>query len=128
MWMHFYFSATGKHRIYFQIYSFMFLFYLFHLKCSSFLTRKIKSTKFKEGLGYFSLVILSSLSYSTLPSAAFGQSFSRKQTKTNIWGRNLTLIMWSKESNFLKWIFVLVVLIVTGVFVFVWVVFVFFFY
>lgn len=36
----------------------MFLFYVFHLKCSSFLTRKIKSTKLKEGLGYFSLVTL----------------------------------------------------------------------
>lgn len=59
MWMHFYFSDTGKHRIYFQIYSFVFLFYIFHLKCSSFLTRKIKSAKFKESLGYFSLIILS---------------------------------------------------------------------
>lgn len=56
--MHIYFSATGKHRIYFQI-ILLFLFYIFHLKCSSFLTRKIKSAKFKEGLRYFSLVILS---------------------------------------------------------------------
>lgn len=34
---------------------FPFLFYIFHLKCSSFVTRKKKFPKLKEGLGYLSL-------------------------------------------------------------------------
>lgn len=48
-------SATGKNRIDLKIYSLVFPFYVFNLKCSSFVTRKIKFTKFKEGLGYFLL-------------------------------------------------------------------------
>lgn len=63
-------GATGKTRIYFKIYYFRFLFYIFHLKCFSFVTGKIKSTKFKEGLGYFSLVTLLS------PMSSMFHSFS----------------------------------------------------
>lgn len=108
-------SATGKNRIYFKINSF--LFYIFNFKCSLFVTRKMKSTKFKDCLGYFSLVIFRKvfhvLFYLQLhlcnPS---GVNSPKQILEEGIWSS----LLWFKD--FFKWIFSVGLVVVVGVFVF----------